>query len=69
MSAYYTKLDLKKFKLMRLTLLIGLSILLIGCATNGTSNIDPSVWEDLSNISEALLEGKSYSEALSEVKY
>ena len=54
---------------MRLTFIISLLILLTSCATNGTSNIDPSVWEDLSNISEALLEGKSYSEALSEVKY
>ena len=42
-------------------------VLLIGCA-NGNSNIDPSVSDDLINISKALSEGKSILESLGEVK-
>ena len=42
-------------------------VLLIGCA-NGNSNIDPSISDDLINISKALSEGKSVLEALGEVK-
>jgi len=42
-------------------------ILLIGCA-NGNSNIDPSISDDLIEISKSLSEGKSILEALGEVK-
>ena len=42
-------------------------VLLIGCA-NGRANIDPSISDDLINISKALSEGKSVLEALGEVK-
>ena len=42
-------------------------VLLIGCV-NGNSNIDPSISDDLINISKALSEGKSVLEALGEVK-
>ena len=42
-------------------------VLLIGCA-NGNSNIDPSISDDLINISKALSEGNSVLEALGEVK-
>ena len=42
-------------------------VLLIGCV-NGSTNIDPSISDDLINISKALSEGKSLLEALGEVK-
>ena len=42
-------------------------VLLVGCAS-GNSNIDPSISDDLINISKALSEGKSISEALGTVK-
>ena len=54
---------------MKYLLIVIIFIFLTGCATNGTSNIDPTLWDDLLNISKALNEGKSYSEALGEVKY
>ena len=42
-------------------------VLLVGCAS-GNSNIDPSISDDLINISKALSEGKSILESLGEVK-
>ena len=43
-------------------------VLLTGCANGKTSKVDPSISDDLLNISKALSEGKSISEALGTVK-
>ena len=52
---------------MRRLVCILVLVLLVGCAS-GNSNIDPSISDDLINISKALSEGKSISEALGTVK-
>ena len=52
---------------MRRLVCILVLVLLVGCAS-GNSNIDPSISDDLINISKALSEGKSILESLGEVK-
>tara|TARA_Y100000590_G_scaffold361624_1_gene418375 strand:+ start:426 stop:584 length:159 start_codon:yes stop_codon:yes gene_type:complete len=52
---------------MKILPFILIFFLLTNC-TNGTSKIDPTISDDLLNISKALSEGKSVSEALGTVK-
>ncbi len=52
---------------MKKILFLLILIFLVSCASQN-STIDPSVSDDLINISKALSEGKSISEALGEVK-
>ena len=52
---------------MKKILLLLSLIFLVSCAGQ-TSKVDPSISDDLINISKALSEGKSILEALGEVK-
>ena len=45
-----------------------ISFFILSSCTNGTSKVDPSITDDLLNVSKALSEGKSVSEALGTVK-
>ena len=49
-------------------LLVVFMFFILSSCTNGTSKVDPSITDDLLNISKALSEGKSVSEALGTVK-
>ena len=50
-------------------LLVVLMFFILSSCTNGTSKVDPSITDDLLNVSKALSEGKSVSEALGTVKW
>ena len=52
-----------------LIVLVILMFFILSSCTNGTSKVDPSISDDLLNVSKALSEGKSVSEALGTVKW
>ena len=52
------------FKILRFFILI---FLLNNCSSNGRT-VDPTVWDDIFDVSQELGKGKSISEALGSVK-
>jgi hypothetical protein len=58
---------MKNFTVCKILILCVMIILLSSCSNNGRA-IDPTVWDDIFDVSQELGKGKSISEALGTVK-